>query len=77
MMKKALIAVGGLTVYAGAALGTYVYMYEPKDEDNSTITDEERLTIFNANSPQYNTGMTHEFLQILVVLNMIIIHIRN
>ncbi|CAK4639062.1 hypothetical protein LEN26_008306 [Aphanomyces euteiches] len=52
--RKAAIAFAGLTVYATATFGTYIYMYDPNKGNAKPITGNERQARFDQNSGAYD-----------------------
>ncbi|KAF0697997.1 Aste57867_11328 [Aphanomyces stellatus] len=55
--KKAALLFGGLTVYATATIGTYIYMYDPNKGNAKPITGGERQARFDKNSAEYDKGL--------------------
>ncbi|RHY08265.1 hypothetical protein DYB26_004740 [Aphanomyces astaci] len=54
--RKAALVFGGLSVYATATLGTYIYMYDPDKGNAKPITGGERQARFDKNSAEYDNG---------------------
>ncbi|ETW08542.1 hypothetical protein H310_01102 [Aphanomyces invadans] len=52
--RKAALVFGGLSVYATATIGTYIYMYDPDKGNAKPITGGERQARFDMNSAMYD-----------------------